>query len=147
MRFWFHGTGGGDAIRFQLHDNRAPDAGPILALVWSDEFNGPAGRRLSSRNWTHEIGDGTANGIPGWGTTSSSTTPTTRRTPRSTAGPSPSRRQSDGSLSLLRTVSIHLRAVGSQYKAEFAYGRIETRIKVRRAPASARVLEPGHQHR
>ena len=68
LRFWFHGTGKGDAIRFQLHDNRAPDAGPSSwRLVWSDEFNGPAGRKPDSRNWTHEIGDGTANGIPGWG--------------------------------------------------------------------------------
>src|SRR5262245_37986909 len=25
LRFWFHGTGRGDVIRFQLHDNRAPD--------------------------------------------------------------------------------------------------------------------------
>ncbi len=45
IRFWFNGNGNGDAIRFQLHDNRAPDAGPgSWKLVWSDEFNGAAGR-------------------------------------------------------------------------------------------------------
>ena len=50
LRFWFHGTGGGDAIRFQLHDNRAPDPGPSSwKLVWKDEFNGPAGKLPDAR--------------------------------------------------------------------------------------------------
>jgi len=138
IRFWFHGTGGGDAIRFQLHDNRAPDAGPnSWRLVWSDEFNGPAGKRPGSRNWTHEIGDGTANGIPGWGnneleyyTDSAQNAATNGRGQLAITA-----RPSDGSLTCYYGPCQFTSArLVSQYKAEFAYGRIETRVKV---PAGA----------
>ncbi|HLA74255.1 MAG TPA: family 16 glycosylhydrolase [Steroidobacteraceae bacterium] len=138
VRFWFRGTGGGDAIRFQFHDNRAPDAGPnSWRLMWSDEFNGPVGRRPTSRNWTHEIGDGTANGIPGWGnseleyyTDSAQNAATNGRGQLAITA-----RQSDGSMSCYYGPCQFTSArLVSQYKAEFAYGRIETRIKV---PAGA----------
>lgn len=36
-------------------------------LLWSDEFNGPAGRGLDINKWRHERGDGSKEGIPGWG--------------------------------------------------------------------------------
>lgn len=36
-------------------------------LVWSDEFNGKAGSPLDTTAWTHDIGDGCAAGICGWG--------------------------------------------------------------------------------
>jgi beta-glucanase (GH16 family) len=36
-------------------------------LAWSDEFNGPAGTRPDPKTWAHDVGDGTAAGIPGWG--------------------------------------------------------------------------------
>jgi beta-glucanase (GH16 family) len=36
-------------------------------LVWSDEFDGPAGAPPDPSFWTHELGDGSASGIPGWG--------------------------------------------------------------------------------
>ena len=36
-------------------------------LVWSDEFDGPAGAPPDPAFWQHELGDGSANGIPGWG--------------------------------------------------------------------------------
>lgn len=138
VRFWFHGTGGGDAIRFQLHDNRAPDAGPdSWRLVWSDEFNAPAGRRPDSRNWTHEIGDGTANGIPGWGNNELEYyTDDARNAATNGRGQlAITARQSDGSLSCYYGPCQFTSArLISQHKAEFAYGRIETRIKV---PAGA----------
>ena len=35
------------------------------SLVWSDEFNSAGS--LDPLNWTFDIGDGTAEGIPGWG--------------------------------------------------------------------------------
>ena len=35
------------------------------ALIWADEFNGS---RINFDNWNHELGDGTAYGLPaGWG--------------------------------------------------------------------------------
>jgi beta-glucanase (GH16 family) len=138
VRFWFHGTGGGDAIRFQLHDNRAPDPGPnAWRLVWSDEFNGPAGRRPSSRNWTQEIGDGTANGIPGWGNSELEyyTDDAQNAATNGLGHLAITARQSDGSLPCYYGPCQFTSArLISQYKAEFAYGRIETRVKV---PAGA----------
>src|SRR5438132_6179315 len=48
--------------------NRAPDPDPGgWRLVWSDEFNEPKGQPPDPAHWTHEVGDGTASGIPGWG--------------------------------------------------------------------------------
>ena len=44
LSFWYYGTGGGDRITVDLKDNRAPDPGPSgWEMVWSDEFNEPAG--------------------------------------------------------------------------------------------------------
>jgi beta-glucanase (GH16 family) len=138
LRFWFHGTGGGDTIRFQLHDNRAPDPGPgAWRLVWSDEFNGMAGRRPDARNWTHEIGDGTANGIPGWGNSELEyyTDDAQNAATDGNGNLAITARQSDGSLSCYYGPCQFTSArLVSQHKAEFAYGRIEARVKV---PAGA----------
>jgi beta-glucanase (GH16 family) len=46
---------------------RAADPGVGARLVWSDEFDGPEGAPPDSAKWTRELGDGTAQGIPGWG--------------------------------------------------------------------------------
>jgi beta-glucanase (GH16 family) len=68
LSFWFYGTGSGDTFTVQVKDNRAPDPGPARwRLLWNDEFRGPAGAPPDPRVWNHEIGDGTANNIPGWG--------------------------------------------------------------------------------
>jgi beta-glucanase (GH16 family) len=138
VKFWFHGAGGGDAIRFQLHDNRAPDAGAASwKLVWSDEFDAPAGTKPDARNWTHEIGDGTANGIPGWGNDELQYyTADTQNSATNGAGQlAITARQSDGSLSCYYgPCQLTSARLVSQHKAEFAYGRIEARVKV---PAGA----------
>jgi beta-glucanase (GH16 family) len=39
-------------------------------LVWQDEFDGS---EINADNWTFDIGDGTAEGIPGWGNNESQT--------------------------------------------------------------------------
>ncbi len=138
VKFWFNGTGGGDAIRFQLHDNRAPDPGAAAwKLVWSDEFNAPAGTKPDARNWTHEIGDGTANGIPGWGNDELEyyTDSTENSSTNGTGQLAITARRSDGSLSCYYgPCQITSARLVSQHKAEFAYGRIEARLKV---PAGA----------
>jgi len=36
-------------------------------LVWSDEFNGPAGSRIDSTLWRYDLGDGCQSGNCGWG--------------------------------------------------------------------------------
>ena len=36
-------------------------------LRWSDEFDGPAGTLPNSQIWGYDLGDGSANGLMGWG--------------------------------------------------------------------------------
>jgi beta-glucanase (GH16 family) len=68
ISFWFEGSGSGEGHTFRLRDNAAPDPGPDgWELIWSDEFDQPAGTPPNPANWTPEIGDGTVNQIPGWG--------------------------------------------------------------------------------
>ena len=68
LRFWFYGTGSGDEIGVTLKDNRAPDPGPTgWSMVWSEEFNDPAGTPPNPDIWTYEIGDVTPDGKNGWG--------------------------------------------------------------------------------
>jgi beta-glucanase (GH16 family) len=50
-----------------LEDDRAHPEAVGRRLVWSDEFDGPAGTPADPSVWSHELGDGSANGIPGWG--------------------------------------------------------------------------------
>ena len=38
-----------------------------MSLVWADEFDGPSGTRPDPQRWGFAIGDGTKEGIPGWG--------------------------------------------------------------------------------
>ena len=68
-----------------LTDDRADRAAVDWRLVWHDEFDGPAGAPPDPSAWGYELGDGSANGIPGWGNQSPSATPTAPRTPRMTA--------------------------------------------------------------
>lgn len=134
LSFWFYGTGSGDPITLRLKENRAPDPGPGgWSLIWSDEFDDPAGTPPDPANWSYEIGDGAANRIPGWGN---------NELQYYTRDTSNSATDGNGNL-VIRTVEVdgsHLCYYGpceytsarlvSQNKAEFAYGRIESRILV-----------------
>ena len=46
------------------HSTRAANASPSWELVWADDFDGAA---LDASKWNRQLGDGTAEGIPGWG--------------------------------------------------------------------------------
>jgi beta-glucanase (GH16 family) len=50
-----------------LEDARPGSESVDWQLAWSDEFNGPAGAPADASAWTHQLGDGSADGIPGWG--------------------------------------------------------------------------------
>jgi len=134
LRFWYYGRGTGDTIAVQVLDNRAPDPGPAgWTLSWSDEFNGPAGQRPSARQWTPEIGDGTANGIPGWGNQELEYyTGEAANVATDGAGHlAITARQADGSLQCYYGPCQYTSArVISQHKVEFGYGRVEARLKV-----------------
>jgi beta-glucanase (GH16 family) len=105
-----------------------PAAGAQWTLVWSDEFNGTS---IDPANWEHQIGTGTAYGLPaGWGN---------NELEYYTNSPSNSfvsggnlhiiaRRQNLGGAAF---TSARLRTKGLQ---DFLYGKIEARIKLPDAP-------------
>jgi beta-glucanase (GH16 family) len=98
-------------------------------LVWSDEFDGPAGAPPDDRSWSFELGDGTAHGNPGWGN---------RELQWYTDAPANAAHDGRGNLA----VTARATAAGgytsarlvTKGKVEFRYGRIETRVHV---PAGA----------
>ena len=68
LSFWYYGQNSGKNIQVTLANNQAAASDPSKwKLVWSDEFNGTAGTAPNASVWGNEVGDGTVNGIPGWG--------------------------------------------------------------------------------
>ena len=134
LSFWFYGTNSGDAITMQLKDNRAADPGPAgWSMVWSDEFNDPAGTPPNPAYWSYEIGDGAVNRIPGWGNSELQyyTSSTENSATDGSGNLVITAREADGSLVCYYGPCEYTSArLISQYKAEFAYGRIESRILV-----------------
>jgi beta-glucanase (GH16 family) len=133
MEFWFFGDGSGRDVRVQLLAGR--DEGRPWELAWSDEFDAPAGALPDPSVWTPEIGDGTANGIPGWGNAE-----------RQTYTNDPANVAHDGEGNLViralatggdaplcyygapcEYTSARITTVGA---VEVAYGRIEARIRI-----------------
>ncbi len=68
LNFWYFGQNSGKPVQLSLTNNAAPASDPSQwKLVWSDEFDTSKGAAANPDVWAHETGDGTANGIPGWG--------------------------------------------------------------------------------
>ena len=71
LSFWFYGNNSGDTITLELRNNpgitTAETAPDDWELIWSDEFDDPAGTPPDLGIWRPEIGDGMLNGILGWG--------------------------------------------------------------------------------
>lgn len=133
MSFWYRGQGTGDEISIEVLDNRAPDPGPQgWDLVWSDEFDEAAGTRPNPDNWGYELGDGTVNGIPGWG---NSELQYYTDSPDNAATDGEGNlvitaREADGEQCYYGECEYTSARLLSKHKAEFAYGRIEARIQV-----------------
>ena len=134
VSFWYLGSGGGDEVTFTLKDNRAPDPGPGgWDLAWSDDFDEPAGTPPNPANWAYEIGDTTPDGKNGWGN---------EELQYYTDDPSNAATDGNGNLviSLFEADGSQECYYGpcefesarliTQNKAEFAYGRIESRLQV-----------------
>lgn len=134
LSFWFYGTNSGDAVTALVKDNRASDPGPAgWSLAWSDEFNGPAGTPPNPATWSYEIGDGSANRIPGWGNEELQfyTSDTANSAMDGGGNLVITAREDNGSRTCYYGPCQYTSArLISQYKAEFAYGRIESRIRV-----------------
>ena len=134
LDFWFYGTGSGEEITVNLKDNRAPDPGPTgWKLVWADEFNEPAGTPPNPANWAYEIGDTTPDGKNGWGN---------EELQYYTDDPANAATDGNGNLVIrldeadgsqecyYGPCQYESARLLTQNKAEFAYGRIESRLKV-----------------
>ncbi len=71
LSFWYYGSNSGETITVNLLDNQITTTADVApgdwTMVWNDEFNGTAGTPPNPNNWRHELGDGTLNGISGWG--------------------------------------------------------------------------------
>ncbi|MFW2380681.1 MAG: carbohydrate binding domain-containing protein, partial [Acidimicrobiales bacterium] len=134
LDFWFQGGGGGDEVIVTLKDNRASDPGPAgWSLAWADEFDDPAGTPPNPANWAYELGDTTPDGKNGWGNEE-----------LQYYTDDPANAQTDGNGNLVITLDeadgsqecyygpceFESARLITQNKAEFAYGRIESRLRV-----------------
>jgi len=134
LDFWFRGTGSGQQITVTLKDNRAPDPGPSgWSLVWSDEFDGAAGELPDPANWSYQLTDVDPFGNFGWGNQE-----------LQYYSDNPDNASTDGIGNLVITLDaadpslecfygpceFESARLITQHKAEFAYGRIETRVLV-----------------
>src|SRR4029450_5768879 len=69
LSFWYYGRNSNKNIGISLDNNQAAIGTPSgWKLVWSDEFNSKAGAAPNASIWGREVGDGTVNGMSGWGT-------------------------------------------------------------------------------
>ena len=140
LGFWFYGSNSGQTMTVNLLDNQAANTSDVAAedwvMVWSDEFDEAAGTPPNPNVWTHEIGDGSLNGIIGWGNSESQFYTN-----------SPDNAATDGNgnmvISLLKEdpatndllcwygpCEYTSARLISWHKAEFEYGRIEARVLV-----------------
>lgn len=69
LSFWYDGRGDGSEVTVTLLDDALDGSTSVAGWepFFADEFDAPAGTSPDWSVWTPEIGDGTANGIPGWG--------------------------------------------------------------------------------
>ncbi|MFV9504385.1 MAG: carbohydrate binding domain-containing protein [Oscillochloridaceae bacterium umkhey_bin13] len=136
LNFWLYGRNSGKDLTVTIRDNRAPDPGlEGWQLVWADEFDAPAGTPADPASWRPELGDGSVNGIPGWGNGE-----------LQYYTDDPENVAHDGQGNLAITVREAAADSGlicyygpcqytsarllTQHKFEFGYGRVEARIKV-----------------
>ena len=134
LTFWYYGSNSGEDVTVNLKDNRAPDPGPSeWSMVWSEEFNEPAGTPPNPEYWAYEIGDGVVNGIPGWGNDEFQyyTDDPANAATDGSGNMVLTVREADGSLQCYYGACDYTSArLITKNKAEFAYGRIESRIQV-----------------
>ena len=132
--FWYKGSGTGEEVVVTLKDNRAADPGPSgWELTWADEFNEPAGTPPNQDNWAYELGDTTPDGKNGWGN---------EELQYYTDDPANAATDGDGNLVITLTEAdgsqecyygpceYESARLLTQNRAEFAYGRIESRLAV-----------------
>ncbi|HSH02720.1 MAG TPA: carbohydrate binding domain-containing protein [Anaerolineae bacterium] len=140
MGFWYYGLGQGDTVGVTLYDNQGmttADTQPTeWTMVWSDEFDEAAGTPPNPNIWTHELGDGKINFIPGWGNSelqyytddpANAATDGNGNLVITTRATDPNNNDLVCWYGMCEYTSARLI---SQQKLNFAYGRIESRVLV-----------------
>lgn len=134
LSFWWYGTGSGDEITTVIKENRTPDPGPdAWELMFAQEFDAPAGTQPDPSVWNAEIGDVTPDGKNGWGNEELQyyTEDPANAGTDGEGNLAITLREADGSQQCYYGPCAYTSArLTTQNLAEFAYGRIEARIKV-----------------
>lgn len=134
VEFWYYGQNSGETITVTLQGNAQPDPGPSgWTMVWNDEFDVAAGAAVNDARWTHETG--------GWGWGNAEWEYYTDSTENSATDGSgnlaiTARLNEDTSLKCDHSpneddtcFATSARLITAE-KFEFAYGRVESRLKV-----------------
>jgi beta-glucanase (GH16 family) len=136
LNFWYYGQNSGKNIAVQLTNNQATQTNPTTwRLAWSDEFNTQAGTAPNPNVWGREVGDGTVNGIPGWGNDELEyyTAGTGNVATDGQGHLVITARAADGSLQCYYGPCQYTSArLLTKQRFEVAYGRVEARVKVPR---------------
>ena len=134
LNFWYYGRNSNKKIELSLTNVPAISSDPgAWNLVWSDEFNSKRGIAPNANVWGHELGDGTANGIAGWGNSELEyyTTSTENASTDGNGNLKITVKEADGSLLCYYGPCEYTSArLLTKNRFEVAYGRIEARIKV-----------------
>jgi beta-glucanase (GH16 family) len=134
LSFWYYGQNSNKDVVVSLANNVVVSQDPAKwKMVWSDEFNNPAGSAPNSAVWGWEVGDGTVNGIPGWGNSELEyyTDGTANAATDGLGNLQISAKEADGSLTCYYGLCEHTSArLLTKDRFEIAYGRVEARIKV-----------------
>jgi beta-glucanase (GH16 family) len=136
LSFWVYGSGSNKNLELTLRDNRPANPGSgNWRLAWRDEFNRPAGTPPDPSVWAHEIGDGTINGIPGWGNSEleyyTDSTQNAAHDGRGNLNITVRKADPASNLTCYYGPCQYTSArLLTQNKVEFGYGRVEARIKV-----------------
>jgi beta-glucanase (GH16 family) len=134
LNFWYYGQNSNKEVQINLVNNKDLSEDPSKwMLVWSDEFNNKTGSAPDASVWGQDFGDGTANGIPGWGNDELEfyTTSTENASTDGEGNLQITAKETDGSLMCYYGPCEYTSAkLLTKDRFEVAYGRVEARIKV-----------------
>jgi beta-glucanase (GH16 family) len=136
ISFWYYGKNNNLETEVTITNNQANVADlSQWKLVWSDEFDGKQMTAPNTAVWGREIGDGTVNGIPGWGNSELEyyTDGTENAVTDGKGNLQITVKEADGSLMCYYGPCEYTSArLLTKNRFEVAYGRVEARVKVPR---------------
>src|SRR5258706_2182914 len=134
LSFWYYGRNSNKDVVMSLDNNQTAVGGPAnWKLIWGDEFNSKVGTAPTVNVWGQEVGDGTVNGIPGWGNSELEyyTGGTNNVATDGLGNLQITTKKADGSLVCYYGPCEYTSArLLTKNRFEVAYGRVEARIKV-----------------